>query len=83
MKELFDTKYQIPIFRQLFKFFVVIARKIKRYLLLDVTNTTLVLRYYATFKVRKFESFYKINTCLQKTTTCFGLRAEQIFSVNV
>ena len=29
-----------------------------------------ILRYYATFKVRKFESlFYKINTCLQKTTT--------------
>ena len=42
------------------------------------------LRYYATFKVRKFESlFYKINTCLQKTTTCIGLRAEQIFSVNI
>ena len=29
------------------------------------------LRYYATFKGRKFEClFYKINTCLQKTTTC-------------
>ena len=29
------------------------------------------LRYYATFEGRKFESlFYKINTCLQKTTTC-------------
>ena len=27
------------------------------------------LRYYATFKVRKFESLlYKIKTCLQKTT---------------
>ena len=40
-------------------------------------------RYYATFKVRKFEwLFYKINTCLQKTTTCIGLRAEQIFLVN-
>ena len=35
------------------------------------------LRYYATFKVRKVESlFYKINTCLQKTTTCIGLQAE-------
>ena len=35
-------------------------------------------------KVRKFESFfYKINTCLQKTTTCIGLRVEQIFSVNI
>ena len=43
-----------------------------------------LLRYYATFKVRKFESlFYKINTSLQKTTTCFGLRAEQMFFVNI
>ena len=42
------------------------------------------LSYYATFKVRKFESlFYKINTCLQKTTTCIGLQAEQIFPVNI
>ena len=24
-----------------------------------------------------------INTCLQKATTCTGLRAEQIFSVNI
>ena len=41
-------------------------------------------RYYATFKVRKYESlFYKINTCLQKTTTCIGLRTEHIFSVNI
>ena len=32
----------------------------------------------------KFESlFYKINTCLQKATTCIGLQAEQIFSVNI
>ena len=36
------------------------------------------LRYYATFKVRKFESlFYKINSCFRKTTACIGLRAEQ------
>ena len=42
------------------------------------------LSYYATFKVRKSESlFYKINTCLQKTTTCIGLRADEIFSVNI
>ena len=42
------------------------------------------LRYYATFKVRKFESLlYKINTCLQKTITCIGLQAQQIFSVNI
>ena len=41
-------------------------------------------RYYATFKVRKFESLsYKINTCLQKTITCIGLQAEEIFSVNI
>ena len=38
------------------------------------------LRYYATFRVRKIESyFYKINTFLQKTT-CTGLQAEQKFS---
>ena len=47
----------------------------------------MVLRYYATFKVRKFESlFYKIHiskTRLQKTTTCLGLRVEQIFSLNI
>ena len=42
------------------------------------------LRYYATFKVTKFESlFYKINTCLQKTATFIGFQAEQIFSVNI
>ena len=41
------------------------------------------LRHYATFKVRKFESlFRKISKCLQKTTSCIGLRLEQIFSVN-
>ena len=40
------------------------------------------LRYYAVFKVRKFESlFYKINTCL--TTTCIGLQVEQRLSVNI
>ena len=39
--------------------------------------------YYATFKVREFESlFYKINTFLQKTITCIRLRAKQIFLVN-
>ena len=26
---------------------------------------------------------YRVNTCLRKTTTCNGLRAEQIFSVNI
>ena len=42
------------------------------------------LKYYAIFKVRKFESlFYKINTCLQETTTYTGLQAEQIFSINI
>ena len=44
----------------------------------------MLLRYYATFKVRKFESlFYKINTRLQKTIACIGSDAEQIFSVNI
>ena len=47
-----------------------------------VRHSSLHLRY-ATFKVRKCESFYKINTYLQKGTTCIGLQAEQIFSVNI
>ena len=38
--------------------------------------------YHAIFKVRKFESlFHKINTCLQKTTTCITLLAEQRYLV--
>ena len=42
-----------------------------------------LLRYYTTFKVRKFEwLFYKINKCLQKNTTCIRLWVEQIFLVN-
>ena len=41
------------------------------------------LKYYATFKIRIFESFfYKINIVLQKTIICIGLQAQQIFSVN-
>ena len=37
------------------------------------------LRYYATFKVRKFASlFYKINTFFQKNTTYIRLQTEQI-----
>ena len=48
-----------------------------------VESVTL-LRYYATFKVRKFDSlFYKIDTCLQRTTTSNGLKSKQIFSVNI
>ena len=48
-----------------------------------VKSVTL-LRYYATFKVRKFDSlFYKIDTCLQRTTTSNGLKSKQIFSVNI
>ena len=40
----------------------------------------LQLRYYATFKVREIELlFYKIDTFLQKTNTCIGLQAEQIY----
>ena len=43
-----------------------------------------LLRYYATFKVRKFESlFYKVNIFLQTITTCIGLEAEQILSINI
>ena len=41
------------------------------------------IRYFVTFKVRKFEWFYKVNAFLQKTTTCMGLQAEQIFSVHI
>ena len=42
------------------------------------------ITYYSTYKVRIFESLlYKIITRLQKTNTCIGLRAEQIFSVNI
>ena len=40
-------------------------------------------RYYVTFKVRKFKSFYKINTFLEKTTAGNRLQTEQIFSVNI
>ena len=43
-----------------------------------------MLRHYATFEVRKFESlFYRINSCLQKTTTCIKLQAEKIFNIDV
>ena len=42
------------------------------------------LRHYAIFKARRCESlFYKINTCLQKTTTSISLQVEQICSVNI
>ena len=42
------------------------------------------LRYYATFKVRKFKSLlYKLNTFFQKITTCIGLQTEQILFVNI
>ena len=45
---------------------------------------SIFLRYYATYKVRKFESlFCKINTLLQKTTTFIRLPAEQMFLVNI
>ena len=41
------------------------------------------LRHYATFKLKKIESlFYKINTFLQKSTTCIGFQAEQILCVS-
>ena len=42
------------------------------------------LRYCPIFKVGKLQSlFNKVKKCLQKTTTCIGMQAEQIFSVNV
>ena len=47
-------------------------------------SSVMLLRYYATFKVTKFVSlFYKLNTCLQKTTTYVGLQAEPIFPVTL
>ena len=47
-------------------------------------NLFVSLRYFATFKVRKFEwLFYKVNTFLQKTTTCTELQAEQIFFLTI
>ena len=49
-----------------------------------VFNAPISLRCYATVKVRKFKSlFNKINTFLQKTTTCIRMQAEQIYSVNI
>ena len=45
-----------------------------------VRHSSLRLRY-ATFKARKCESFYKINTFLQKVTTCIGLQANTYFSI--
>ena len=53
-------------------------KTLKRTILLET------LKYYATFKIRRFESFfYKMNIVLQKTITCIGLQAQQIFSVNI
>ena len=54
------------------------SKKLSKYIAAfdDFDNT---LRYYVTFKLKKFESlFYKINTFFKKTTTCIGLQAEQI-----
>ena len=45
---------------------------------------TLKPRYYATFKVRKFESlFYKINIFLPHITASTGLHTEQILCINI
>ena len=53
-------------------------KTLKRTILLET------LKYYATFKIRRFESFfYKMNIVLQKTISCIGLQAQQIFSVNI
>ena len=44
-------------------------------------NEFYFLRYYAAFKVTKFESlFYKINTCLQKLLLALGCRKGNILS---
>ena len=46
--------------------------------------TVFLVKVWYYLKRRKFESlFYKINICLQKTTTRVGLQAEEIFSVNI
>ena len=58
--------------------------KILKMLISYVFNAPISLRCYATVKVRKFKSlFNKINTFLQKTTTCIRMQAEQIYSVNI
>ena len=55
-----------------------ILMKISGQLHLLANNWIKVLQY-ATFKVRKFASlFYKINTCLQRNSTCIGLQADQM-----
>ena len=69
-----------------YKYFY-ISKTILHTLLLLVFKSSkafIVFRNCATFKMRKFESlFYKIDTFLQKTTTCTGLQAQEIFSVNI
>ena len=58
--------------------------EILKMLISYIFNAPISLRCYATFKVREFESlFNKINTFLQKTTTCIGMQAKQIYSVNI
>ena len=46
-------------------------------------NSIYLKRYYATFKKRKFELFYKVTTSLQRNPTCIGFQAEEIFTVNI
>ena len=54
--------------------------KISINFLWKLSCSILQLRYYATFKVREIELlFYKIDTFLQKTNTCIGWQAEQIY----
>ena len=60
---------------------VVLSKKVLVWFI--IFNVFDKLRYYATFKVRKIESFRKVNTCVQKTTTCIGLQTEQIFPLNI
>ena len=49
-----------------------------------MVNINLVMwRYYTAFRKKKFETFYKINKFLQKTTNRIGIQEEQIFLVNI
>ena len=57
--------------------------KTKTFILTENLLNFKVLRHLQSEKIWVVVMLCKINTCLQKTTTCIGLRAEQIFSVNI
>ena len=64
-------------FNQCFKWiFLSSIKELNRFISYGMSNIN--LGYYATFKVRKFESYsYKINTFLQRTTVCIWLQADK------